>query len=227
MDFTNYKFRCSSLGKLMVNPRSKSEVLSETTKAYLREIYIEEVHGRRKEIDSKYLEKGLFVEDDSLGIASGFYGKLLIKNEDTLENDYIKGTPDIKLGDVKILDVKSCWDIWTFAAVDGTNKDYYYQLQGYMNLTGRKEADLAYCLADTPTHLIVQEKSRTMFKLGLQEGTKEYDEVENQIEKNMTYSDIDEKDRIKVFQFKYDEEGFEKIKVRIFEARSYLNTIKL
>jgi hypothetical protein len=227
MDFSNYKFRCSSLGKLMTNARSKSEPLSATTKSYLKEIYIEEVYGRKKEIKSKFLEKGKFAEDDSLGLATDHYKRLLIKNEETLENDWIKGTPDIMLGDVKILDVKSSWDLFTFFDVDGTNKDYYWQLQGYMNLTGRKEAELAYCLVDTPLHIIVSEKNKMQWALGLQEGTPEFDEMETEVEKNMTFGDIPAEKRIKTYSFEFNEEGFEQLKQKIALCRIYLNSISL
>lgn len=227
-DFTNYKFRPSSLGKLMTNARSKSEPLSETTKNYLKEIFIEEVYGRRKDITNKYTEKGLLVEEDSLNCITKHYGKLFIKNKDRIENDFIVGTPDIILAD-KIIDIKSSWDIWTFADADGSNKDYYWQLQGYMFLTGKTQADLVYCLNNSPEHLIVQEKRKQMYAKGLvdQEGTPEFDEMEAEVEKNMIYDDIDLAERIKVFPFVYDPAGVEQMKVKIFEARAYLATMKL
>ena len=32
-----FKIRCSAIGKIMTNPRSKTETLSKTTKTYLEE----------------------------------------------------------------------------------------------------------------------------------------------------------------------------------------------
>lgn len=37
MKLPTFKIRASATGKLMVNPRSKSETLSETTKTYVQE----------------------------------------------------------------------------------------------------------------------------------------------------------------------------------------------
>ncbi len=34
------------------------------------------------------------------------------------------------------------------------NKDYYFQLQGYLWLTNKTEAVLAYCLIDTPLEIV-------------------------------------------------------------------------
>ena len=51
----NFKCRASALGKLMTNPRSKSETLSQTTKSYLEEWVKEQIYGIKKQINSKYL----------------------------------------------------------------------------------------------------------------------------------------------------------------------------
>lgn len=212
----------------MTNPRNKSETLSETTKTYLKQIFIEEKYGRKKEITNKYLTKGLLMEEDSLSLASEHYGKLLVKNKETLENSFVKGTPDIKMGDAGILDIKTSWNIFTFADADGTDKDYYWQLQGYMYLTNRTEADLAYCLVNAPEHLIVQEKSRRMYQLGLTDDMHEaIEEMENEVEKEMKFDDIPAAERIKVYHFEFDPKGFIALEERVKAARSYLNTLSL
>lgn len=226
MDFSKYKFRCSGLGQLMVNPKNKKELLSVTTKSYLRDIYIKEIYGREKDTTSKYTEKGLYVEEDSLGLMQQYYNRLLIKNKKTYENDYIKGTPDIVID--RVVDAKSSWDIFTFYDADGNNKDYSWQLLGYMCLTEKVEADLAYCLNNAPEHLIVDEKQRQMYKRGLigQEGNEKFIEMEAEIEKNMTFDDIPENKRIKVFSFNYDPEKITKLYERIEICRDYLSQIK-
>ena len=48
VDFSNYKFRASGLVNLMTNSRTKSDPLGESTKTYLRDIFIKEVYGREK-----------------------------------------------------------------------------------------------------------------------------------------------------------------------------------
>lgn len=224
MDFTTYKFRCSSLGKLMTEARSKSETLSETTKTYLRELFIEEVFGRKKDFSNKFTEKGLYTEEDSLELMQNHYGKLIIKNKELFENEYIKGTPDIILSD-RIADAKSSWDIFTFFGADGTDKNYYWQLQGYMWLVGRQNADLVYCLNNAPEHQIVQEKSKRMYQRGLIDGTVEFNEMELEVEKDMIFDDIPAQKRIKVFSFEADGSGIDALINRIMEARGYLNQL--
>lgn len=233
MKFDDYKFHCSSLGYLMTNPRSKKETLSVTTKNYLLDVYIERVYKRTKDIQNRFMEKGLYAEEDSINLASKHYKKLLIKNKKFLKNDYICGIPDVHLGDTAVLDVKTSWDIWSFMRSDGKDKNYYWQLQGYMALTGRKKADLAYCLVDTPEHIVVSEKNRLAWRLGIMDASKEMAELEDEVDNNLHYSKdmskypIPEGKRIKIFSFDFDPEGYEKLKVRIVEARKYLNSLDL
>lgn len=213
----------------MTEPRNKKENLSETTKAYLREIYIEEVYGRKKEITNKYIEKGIYVEEDSLELISLHYSTLLFKNKDTYENDFVKGTPDIvyKGKATKIIDAKSSWSIYSFFEADGTDKNYFWQGQGYMWLTGVTQFDLAYCLNNAPEHIIVSEKTRQMYHKFLQEGTNEFNEMEQEVEKNMIFDDIPANKRIKIFSYEYDSQAIERLQERIIHSRSFLNSLDL
>lgn len=225
VDFSNYQFRCSQLGKLMTNPRSKSELVSETTKSYLLEVYIAEVFGREYEIESKYLDKGNFAEEDSLTLVTNQLGRLLVKNKERLSNEYIAGTPDVIEKD-SILDIKTSWNIFSFAKADGGNKDYYWQLQGYMWLTGKKQANLAYTLVNTPVHLIADEKSRRAYKAGIIDDNEALAELEAVIDNEMIFDDIPEEVRMKLFHFDYNEADIEKLKDRIEKARMYLNQMQ-
>ena len=72
MNANNIKFRCSSLGALMTEARNKSGQLSETCKSELIKVFIAEKYGRTKNIQSKYLEKGIAQEEDSITLYSKF-----------------------------------------------------------------------------------------------------------------------------------------------------------
>jgi|LDZT01.1.fsa_nt_gi hypothetical protein len=223
-DFSNHKFRASGLGHLMTNPRSKKAKISKTTEQNLLEIYIGEQFGRYYEIENKYLDKGNYAEEDSLTLVTNQLDRLLVKNKEHLENDWIKGTPDI-IEDDNVLDIKTSWNIFTFANADGSNKDYYWQLQGYMWLTGKDKAILAYTLVDTPEHLIYQEVQRKAYKRGIIDTDKEYEKLEEEIRFQMVYKDIPEELRMKLFYFERNDEDIEKLKERIVDCREYLNSL--
>jgi hypothetical protein len=196
-----FKIRASASGKLMTKPRSKSEVLSKTTITYLQEWAKQEVYGVRKSISSKYLDKGNAVEDEAIDYAAQELGWLFAsKNEEYFEDDFFCGTPDVILED-KIIDIKSSWDCFTFPLFedDIPNKDYYYQLQVYMHLTGKRKAELVYCLMNTPDELA-------------------YEDV-------FDYSNLSSKYRIKSFYIDYDEDVIEQLKEAVLNSRNYIKEI--
>ena len=223
-NFDNYLFRCSSIGKLMTNSRSKSDPLSQTAKTYLKEIHKESVFKRRNDIKSKYLDKGIQVEEQSITLYSQVSNTLFIKNKKRFNNEFITGEPDNKQGIVR--DIKSSWSFETFPLYDTKipSNLYYWQLMGYMALTELKSAELIYCLVDTPEMIIEDEKRRTTWKLGMIELPKD---LEKEIDEKMRYSDIPKELRVKVFKLDYDHKSIEKLYERISLCRKYLNDLSL
>ena len=222
-------FRCSQLGKLMTEPRSKTETLSETTKKYLAEVYASVKYGRKKDIVNKYIQKGLMVEEDAITLLSRLDKKMFLKNEVHLKNDYIMGTPDIFEGediyhaDI-ITDTKASWDIFTFfaAKTEAVNKDYYWQGQGYMALTGARLFKLRYCLVDTPDVLIHDAKRKFMWNAGILDENPITDEVFPEIEKNCVFSDIPIEERVHTIEIPYNEEDVNRLYKRIEDCRAYI-----
>lgn len=247
MNWKDYKFRCSALGKLTTNPQGVKDPdkvdhwskLSETTKTYLLECYIREVYGRDKEILNKYIEKGLQVEEDSITLYSRTTKTFFKKNEERLSNDYITGTPDLFTGSSiqeaeTIIDIKSSWDIHTFFETISKplNKNYVAQINGYCALSGAKTGKLVYCLVDTPPILILDEQRRLGWKVGIATEDWQINEVYNQaceyLEKSMTYSDIDINDRYIENQIPFDKIAFENIVYkRIDLCREFLTNLKV
>ena len=64
------KIRCSQIGKIMTNPRTKGERLSQTTKTYLLELAVEEKYGIHKEFWSRYTDKGNEVEAEAIALVN-------------------------------------------------------------------------------------------------------------------------------------------------------------
>ena len=198
----NFKIRASASGKIMTNARSKSELLSETTKTYVKEWLIEKIYGIRKEIKSKYLTKGLKLEDTAIDKTIEWLDlPFTLKNEKFFEDDFFCGTPDLIVDNV-VYDIKCSWDAFTFPLFENEipNKDYFYQLQVYMHLTGCKKAVLTYVLLNTPEELTYEDKHN--------------------------YDNMDKKYRIKTFEIDYSEEVIADLQQRVTNIREYLKTIK-
>jgi len=149
------KIRSSALGKIMTNPRKKTEVLSAGCKTYIKELVKEDLFNYKSTIDSKYLTKGIDMEDTSIDLYNEVHGTLYLKNTERLSNEFITGECDINAED-KIIDIKSSWSLETFPASpeDVNNKDYEWQLRGYMMLYNKPKAELAYCMVSTPDYLL-------------------------------------------------------------------------
>lgn len=198
MQLQEFKIRASKVGQIMTNPRGKNETLSETCKSYLDEWIKEQVYGIRKQIKSKYITKGLMLEDHAIE----FYSiakdhDFMLKNTEFFSNDLVCGTPDL-IHDGVVYDFKTSWDCFTFPLFETTpDKGYWMQLQAYMHLTGCKKAKLVYTLQNTPEEISF-------------EGPVTYDHVP------MEY-------RIKEFSFSYDAEFMEAVESRVLECRKYID----
>lgn len=189
----NFKIRASALSKIMSNSKKEGE-LSQTAKTYLMEWYANE----DKQIHSKYLEKGVMMELEAIQFAANVLELGVVeKNKINFTNDYMTGTPDVKEGEL-IVDCKCPWDRATFQSnVFGIDKDYEWQLRGYMILTGATRAILFYALMDT-------------------------DEAINYGEE-VTYSDLPDEDRWIAYEVIHDEETEAKIIERVEMCRTWLN----
>lgn len=228
------KFRCSALFNLMTEPKLKADKeagnLSETTKSYLIDLYVQEKFGREQDIFSKYITKGLMVEEDAITLYSRVKKTFHRKNELKLENEFIKGTPDLYLGETiqkatEVIDIKSSWDIFTYFRnfVKDVPNAYYWQLQGYMALTGATTSRLAFCLVDTPEVMINDEKRKLMWKMGVATDMDDaYIEAAEQLDKLMKYSDIPLEQKVCEFVIDRDEDAIQRLYAKVSKAREYL-----
>ena len=196
-----FKARASAAFKLLTNPKVKSESRSKTTQTYLQEWLIEQIYGIRKEIKSKYLDKGNALEDTAIDKAIEWLDlDFVMKNEESFEDEFFTGTPDIITND-EIIDIKCSFSPFTFPLLEDVipTKDYEIQVQVYMHLTGKKKARVCYILLETPPEL-------------------NYGEVED-------YSHFPIQHRIKTFSFEYDENIILQLQEKVLLCRDYLKNI--
>ncbi len=206
-----FKIRCSAIGDIMTNPRSKSETLSQTAKTFVENWVLEQKFDRKKTFSSKECEKGTICEDASITKFTEYclkykkdwfvkdFWEAPKKNQEQFGNDFITGTPDI-ISNNEIIDIKTPWSFWTHPHFDDeTDKRYWWQVQGYMELTGKQRAKIAFVLTDTPDDLLSPFDDWTAHK----------------------FENIDLKYRVKIYEVARDQEAIEKIKQRVLECREY------
>ena len=195
-----YKFRASSLSEIMTDPKG-DELLSAGGKTCVEKIAKQVIYGYEEQISSKYMEKGIIVEDQSIDLYNAVFFTNHQKNAERKKNDWITGECDIAAPS-KIIDIKSSWSIPTFPATVAAGRDKGYEWQGraYMMLWNVDQFDIAYCLVSTPEELIGYE-------------SEELHSVDH----------INQELRVTVVPYVRDKALEDKIKARVEAANKYLD----
>lgn len=202
-----FKIRCSAISQIMSEPRTKAAKeageLSSTTKSYVHEWLTGEIYKVNKDLDTKHINKGLIMEDRAIEVLQELYNSqyFMVKNEAFYSNDFIQGTPDVVTRDT-IFDTKCSWDMYTFPLFqDQLNKVYWWQMQGYMALTGKMRAVVAYVLVNTPEHL-------------------RYSELDS-----YEYESLPTTKRVKEFNVDFDPKAVKEIEKRVIQIREYIKQL--
>lgn len=239
IDFSTTLFRCSSLGHIMTEPKNKADKdagnLSESAKTHLIDIFVSKKYNRQTDIQNKYIQKGLLVEEDSITLYSRVKRKFFKKNKDRISNAFITGEPDLYEGPAilnaeLIIDTKSAWDIFTFFRnkTKTLSSDYYWQCQGYMALTGAQKAIVAFCLVNTPEILINDEKRKLMYKMGAAtDENEDFIQACEELDHLMKYDDIPMHERVIEFHVERCDEDVAAAYKKIAKCRTYLNELEL
>lgn len=210
----------------LVAKRDAKPVLSDGGKTYCQMWLKEQLYNRRKEFGNKYTEKGNQCEQAGIEMVADKMGYGLIsKNEQSFEDEFMTGTPDLVLSEF-VEDIKNSWSPFTFPlfAKELPESDYFYQLQIYMHLTGKKKAAVNYTLIDTPVSIMDAEARRDWYKEGNVGGEIPMEYFDPYYEQ-MTYRDVPDKLKFKRFEFDYDQNVIKTIQQRVELCREYIKTI--
>ena len=158
-------FRCSSLAKLMTNPRNKSESLSETAKSYIKQLAKENFYGYTSKVETKQMRKGTEYEMESIALVNSvWFGSNFVKNQLRETQGYLSGHPDI-ITDDSIIDIKTSWSLETFPALPEDADSYEWQVRGYMHLFNKPRAFVIFCMIDTDDELLSDWDNRDIHKV--------------------------------------------------------------
>lgn len=206
----------------LIKKRDNPEI-SAGCKTFVEKWLYQALTGKKKPFANKFTTKGILMEDDAIDLAERVLAwEFAMKNQEHYEDDFFTGTPDLLVTDSKgrdiVADIKCSFDEESFKFFSSDiNMSYYYQLQVYMHLTGRKHAVLVYVLIDTPEHLIIQEAKNQAYQLGYEFN----DELVDGFRSMMTFSDIPESLRVKTQHFEYKPEVISSLQDTIRECRKY------
>jgi hypothetical protein len=212
------------LSKLMF--KKTNPELPKGAKTYCEVWLKKHLFKRNPEFKALVIDKGLMCEMDGINLISETFGYSdFQKNDEYFENEFMHGTPDIIHNGI-VHDTKLSWDLFSFPMFESElpNNDYWWQLQGYMILTGLEKASLDYVLIDTPMPLILLDLKKLYYQSG---GTAEDWTQENYeaLYPNYQFNDIPVEKRIKSFTFDLDKTVESKINERVILCRNYIKQI--
>lgn len=188
----NFRIRCSQIGQIMGKLKPNGD-LPQTAKTYLHTWYAND----REQIHSKYMYKGIEVENDLIDFMADVLGfGLAQKNTVRLFNEYIEGECDVNLPSC-VIDVKASWNKTTLhkQALDGIDKDYEWQLIGYCDLYKKPKGILFFGLMNTP---------------------------ETDYNPEVIFEDLPVNERWIAYEVNPTQEDFKAIRERVIKCREYL-----
>jgi len=235
IDWNKVKFRASSWGNLMTEPKSaedkKAGNLGTTCIKELIKIYNLKKYGRKKDLTTNKMEKGTIGEEDSITLFSRVEKRMYYKNQIRLENEFFEGHPDI--GNTALIteadevwDIKTRWELDTFMPklAEKVDKAEEYQVNVYFDLTGAQGGGIANTLIDCPLGILMDEKRRLLYSMpeATTELNPEYLEAAAELEHLLTFPDIDYRERVIKQPVQRNDELIEKMKAKVPIFRQWL-----
>lgn len=212
--------------------------LSTTCKKYLAELRLCEKYGRVKDVKSRFMEKGLYCEEDAITEYSLFLGRFLKKNKVRKNNGFVNGEADIDDEEFDAVhDTKSCWDLFSFGknAVESLPAINVWQGRCYMWLYDRSQAYIVKVLLDTPEHLRLVEEKKLVYDIfgsydNLNIATVDekmwYEEALSDLRKNHIFGDIPREERIIVKRIERDDTLEKEMQKRVEDCRQYMTMLE-
>lgn len=210
--------------------------LSDGTKTFCTTLYADIKYGKwnpSKDIGNKYTAKGKAAEAEAIMLVSQLEGELYYKNELQVQNAFLKGTPDVIVGDpynaTKIVDVKSPWDSETFFSNlnDELIQQYKFQMMGYMAITNAPIAEVHFCLVDIPGFMWEKERMSLFNRMEVvTDDDVDFKIMEAQLFRNLHFDDMPPEERRIKFVVERDDELIEKIYHQVEKVREYLPIVE-
>jgi len=209
--------------------------LSKTCITYLtEEVFVYHTYGQRIRPGGESLNesvtrimKGTLCEESAIQMVADYDGINYKKNKRKYRNRWVTGIPDInykkRLGDRKVIDIKSSWDMYSFIKnlPQKISTAYKCQTQGYIALTNADIGEVCHVLVSAPDELIEKQVAKLKYKNVF--ATKaELEEAEYLTRKSMRFDDIPEDRRIIRFPVSRDTEFQESMFARVDECREWL-----
>jgi len=138
----------------------KEMSLSAGAKTALCAMAKEFLFSYHKIVETKYMDKGLALEQEAIEFINRMRFKRYAKNTERRESEFLTGECDIYVPGEKTIDTKVSWNLDTFPALSADAHDSLYEWQGraYMKLWDVPAHEVVHVMLDTPDDMIKWEQ---------------------------------------------------------------------
>jgi hypothetical protein len=200
--------------------------LSSGAKTYVEECWYSDYYNFQKSFHNKFVEKGKVIEDASIKALSKYLGFITVKNESYLSNEFIHGTPDVRLNRPKCtIDTKNVYypTGLNFFKDSEEKHIYEWQIHGYNFLDSKEVGFVARILMNPPLN-ILEKEVWNYWKDSGNEGQPD-ENFRNEVEQMFNFEKLPIEDRVNLFRVDTTEEHFTIIKKSVELANEYYQTL--
>lgn len=209
--------------------------LSKGAMMYLMFLYQYLKYGKQYKIPGKKgipaCIKGSKAEKSAFELIKRVTGKQLFRYKSYLRNDYLKAQMDVidakKIEDAKIvIDIKNPFSQFNFmkivSAKEVIRRDNF-QMQGYLDITGKDHGEIYYCLSDFSDDLI-EEQRKQMVEVLCPDGiiTAQFEEEWSYAENSMKFNHIPDEERVIRYKIERDNTIISKIHEKVEFCRNWM-----
>jgi len=217
----------------LIAKRDAPPALSKGAKSAVEEIYVEQKFSFRKQIDSKYIQKGHAMENKAIDLICDFFGiEGVQKNETHYSNDYIQGTPDaikrLGMGHGFQFDIKNVYypdKLDSFKPNEGLDQIYEKQGKGYNWMLGFDTGFVVKILQNLPEEMMEIEVK----KLWKEAGRAWFEEIpktfRDEVAEFFNFEKLPLEDRIRIFRIDTTEQDKQEIKDAVILSREHFATL--
>lgn len=226
--YEKYKIRIENEGKVEgIGPGG----ISKLKDIYIKEKWHKEIINVAKDYVPAILN-GTLSEPKSLELVSELDGITYKKHKALIKNKYLKGILDCYLGASlkkmdKVIDIKTAASMQSLVGLirdEETKSKYYWQIMGYLAITGAQEGEVCHCLVSYSERIITDEINKFLQRTKNLGFDGEYIDAQiHRIKFNMTFDEIPIEQRVVRFKVQRDEEAIRNIYDKIKFARKWLN----
>lgn len=200
--------------------------LSAGAKTYIEECWYSDYFDFQKSFHNKFVEKGKVIEDASIKALSKYLGFITVKNETYLSNEFIHGTPDVRLNRPKCtIDTKNVYypNGLNFFKDSEEKHIYEWQIHGYNFLDSKEVGFVARILMNPPLN-ILEKEVWNYWKDSGNDGQPTND-FRNEVEQMFNFERLPIEDRVNLFRVDTTEDNITIIKKAVELANEYYQTL--